>query len=78
MQLKHLLIFYAVLGVLFGIGFVAAPAQSLAAYGVTLGEPGLGITRLMGAAFIGIGLLAGEPATTPVLPLCVGSCLACS
>ena len=51
MQLKHLLIFNAVIGVLFGIGFVASPAQSLAAYGVTLGEPGLGITRFKRGLF---------------------------
>jgi hypothetical protein len=53
---KNLFILNAVLGIVFGVGFVLAPAQALAPYGVTLPETGLVITRLLGAIFIQVGL----------------------
>ncbi len=58
MQLRHFLSVVGVVAVLFGLAFVLAPAQALEPYGVSLGAAGLGITRLMGAAFIGIGIIA--------------------
>ncbi len=72
----------AVLGVLFGIGFLLAPHAVLAAYGVGGDAVTAYLARLLGAAYIGIGLLSwrlrGEPVTGQVvaLPLAIGNSLA--
>ena len=47
----------AVLAVVFGLGFILDPAQTMSFYGVTLETAGQWIGRYLGSAFIGIGVL---------------------
>ena len=43
----------AVVALLFGLGFVIAPAATLAPYGVTIDEAGVQVARFFGAALLG-------------------------
>lgn len=56
MRLSNLLIFHAVVALVFGILFVLAPAPVVSLYGVTLGLAGTLMARSVGACLIGIGL----------------------
>ena len=47
----------AVVGLVFGLGFLILPDQLMSAYGVDLGEAGSWVARYLGSAFIGIGVL---------------------
>jgi hypothetical protein len=82
MSLTAVLTANAVLAVLFGIGFLLAPHAMLAAYGVGGDSVAAYLARLLGAAYIGIGLLCwrlrSEPGTGQVvaLPLAIGNSLA--
>lgn len=58
MKLRSLLILHAVVALVFGIAFVLTPTPLLSFYGVTLSPGGRVVTQLLGAAHIGIGLLA--------------------
>lgn len=58
MKLKTLFIINTIVAGLFGLGFLFVPNQVTAPYGVTLNEAGIGIIRLLGAAFIGFALIA--------------------
>jgi hypothetical protein len=49
---------HAVLVILFGLAFVLLTAPLLALYGVSLSEAGEFISRLTGAAFIGVALVS--------------------
>ena len=60
MSLRYLFIASAVVGILFGLGFLLFPDQLLQLYGVQLSEAGLQIARLMGSAFIGLGIITWQ------------------
>jgi len=47
----------AILAILFGLGFILAPALTWSLYGVTLEVPGQWMARYLGSAFIGIGVI---------------------
>ncbi len=47
----------AVLAVVFGLGFILAPAWTMSSYGVTLEVPAQWMGRYFGSALIGIGVL---------------------
>ena len=58
MKLSTLMVINAVVALVFGIAFVLAPAQTGSLYGVTADAPLEYVAQLMGAAFIGFGVLA--------------------
>jgi len=58
MKLSTFLSIVGVVAVLFGIGFVAAPAQVLAQYGIPADRYVVVMSRFFGAALINIGLIA--------------------
>ena len=47
----------AILAILFGLGFILAPALTWSLYGVTLEVPGQWMARYLGSAFIGFGVI---------------------
>jgi hypothetical protein len=53
----------AVIALVFGIGFVLAPAQLASLYNLTLDGAGLYVGRLFGALLIGIGVINWSAAT---------------
>ena len=57
MKLKTLLIINTITSTLFGLGMALAPEATVAPYGLTLDPGGIMITRLLGAAFIGLAAL---------------------
>jgi len=83
MKLKTLLTIYAVIGLLFGLGFLLVPEQLISSYAVSLGEPGKWVGRYFGATLIGISILAwsvrnvpyGEASKGIILGLTVGNLL---
>ncbi len=60
MNLRNLFILSAVVGLVFGLGFLIFPDQLLQLYGVELSEAGLYVGRLMGAVFIGVGVITWQ------------------
>lgn len=58
MKLSTLFTVHAIVALLFGFGFVFAPAATLAPYGVTVNEGGILISRLLGAAFFGFSMIS--------------------
>ena len=58
MKLATLLSIVGVVAVLFGIGFVAAPAELLAQYGVTADRYTAFMSRLFGATLVQVGVLS--------------------
>ena len=58
MKLSTLLVINAIIAFLFGLGFVLIPEIILALYGVTLTVNGIYISRLLGAAFLGYGVVS--------------------
>lgn len=58
MKLSALFTINAIVALLFGLGFVLAPAATLAPYGVTTNEAGILVARLLGAAFLGFSMIA--------------------
>jgi hypothetical protein len=65
--MKHstFFIILAFVALVFGLGFILAPAQSVAPYGVTLGEIGQWMTRYLGSAFLGLCVLAWSARNIP-------------
>jgi hypothetical protein len=57
MSFKGLLTVAGVIGVLFGLAFILAPAPVLAQYGVQTDAAGLFVGRLFGAALLELGLV---------------------
>jgi hypothetical protein len=57
MKLSTFLSIVGVVAILFGIGFVLAPAQVLAQYGITADQYVAFISRLFGVALINVGLI---------------------
>ena len=58
MKLATLLSIVGVVAILFGIGFVAVPAEVLAQYGVTADRYSAFMSRLFGATLIQVGILS--------------------
>jgi hypothetical protein len=58
MKLSTLLIINAIIAFLFGLAFVLIPEIVLSLYGVSLSVNGIYISRLLGAAFIGFGIVS--------------------
>jgi hypothetical protein len=58
MKFSTFMIIAAILGLIFGLGFILFPVQLMDSYGVTLSEGGVWVSRYLGSAFIGIGLVA--------------------
>ena len=58
MKLSTFLSIVGVVAILFGIGFVAAPAEVLAQYGIAADRYTAFISRLFGVALINVGLVA--------------------
>jgi hypothetical protein len=58
MKLAVLFTVNAILAVAFGIALALVPAELLALYGITLTAGPLAVIRLLGAAFIGLGVLS--------------------
>jgi hypothetical protein len=58
MKLPSLLSIVGVVAILFGIGFVVAPAEVLAQYGVTADRYTVFMSRLFGATLIQFGVLS--------------------
>ena len=54
MKLKTLMIISSIVGLLFGLGFLFAPAWTEASYGVNLDAGGQLLARFMGSAYLGI------------------------
>jgi hypothetical protein len=58
MKLSTFLAVVGVVAILFGIGFVAAPAEVLAQYGITADRYTAFMSRFFGGALINVGLIA--------------------
>jgi hypothetical protein len=58
MKLSTFLSIVGVVAILFGIGFVAAPAEVLAQYGIAADRYTAFISRFFGVALINVGLVA--------------------
>jgi hypothetical protein len=58
MNLKNLFMITAVVSVIFGVLFLVVPATTMDLYGVTLDEAAVWIARLLGASFLGFGVVA--------------------
>ena len=58
MKFSLLMIITAVVALIFGLGFILVPAQSLSLYGVTLNLSGLFVARYFGSALLGVAVLA--------------------
>ena len=56
--MKVIFIINSILSLLFGLAFVFLPGQLLSIYGITLGDAGLYIGQLFGAAILGYAVLA--------------------
>jgi hypothetical protein len=52
MSIRALFIFNSILSLFFGCAFVLVPEFSISFYGITLGDGGILMARLMGAAFL--------------------------
>ncbi len=57
MKLSNLLMVAAVIGAVFGVGFVVASGPLLAIYGITLDKAGTLVAQLFGAALISLSVL---------------------
>jgi hypothetical protein len=57
MTYKNMLTFASVVAFIFGLSFALMPAQLVSFYNVTLNEGGIFISQLLGAAFLGFGVL---------------------
>lgn len=57
MKFSTIMAIAAVIALVFGLGFLLFPAQSMSSYGVTLGEAGQWVGRYFGTALIGISIL---------------------
>ena len=57
MKLSNLLAVAAVIGAVFGVGFVVASGPVLAIYGITLDKAGTLVAQLFGALLIGLATL---------------------
>ena len=57
MKLSNLLMVAAVIGAVFGVGFVVASGPLLAIYGITLDKAGSLVAQLFGAALISLSVL---------------------
>jgi hypothetical protein len=57
MTYKNMLTFASVVAFIFALGFILMPAQLVSFYNVTLNEGGVFISQLLGAAFLGFGIL---------------------
>ena len=57
MKLGTVLTVNAIIALLFGLGFVLAPAATLAPYGLTTDDSGILVARLFGAAVLGYAVL---------------------
>ncbi len=58
MTYKNVLTVSAILGFLYGLGFMFIPGQLVSFYSVTLNDSGLFVSQLFGAALLGFGVLA--------------------
>jgi hypothetical protein len=56
-KLSNLLVVAAVIGAVFGVGFVVASGPLLAIYGITLDKAGTLVAQLFGAALISLAVL---------------------
>ena len=57
MKLSVFFIINAIVALVFGLALALVPVQTLNVYGLTLGEAGLLVTRLFGAALLGYAAL---------------------
>ena len=57
MKLSAMFTINTVVSILFGLGFVVMPATLLSFYAVVLPDAGLYISRLLGCALIGFGII---------------------
>jgi hypothetical protein len=57
MKLRTLMVINAVAGLVFGLGFILTPAQTIAMYGHTPGAALNYLTQLLGAALLGFAVL---------------------
>jgi hypothetical protein len=57
MKLNTLFIINTVVAFLFGLGFVLIPANVLSLYGIEMDATGLFVSRLLGSAFLGFGII---------------------
>jgi len=57
MRLNNLLVVAAVIGAVFGVGFVVATGPVTAIYGITLDKAGTVVAQLFGALLIGLAVL---------------------
>ncbi len=58
MKLSTLFAVTAIIALLFGLSFVLIPAMLLSLYGVEVNANGIQLARLLGAAFIGFGIIS--------------------
>ena len=57
MKLKTLFVISSIVGLLFGLGFILAPAWTEASYGVNLDAGGQLLARFMGSAYLGYAVI---------------------
>jgi hypothetical protein len=77
MKLTALLSLTGVLAALFGLGFLLAPVQVLAIYGVRLEPNGAWLARYLGASLLSFGLLAWLARQAPKGPALRAVILGC-
>jgi hypothetical protein len=63
MKLSNLLVVSAVIGAVFGVGFLVASGPIAALYGIALDRAGVLIAQLFGAALMPSRFSTGSPAT---------------
>jgi len=81
MKLKTLFTIYALVGIIFGLGFLLVPDQVISSFGEILGDSGRWVTRYLGATYIGISVVVwsarnaskGEALKAMVLGFFVGN-----
>jgi hypothetical protein len=72
MKLYTLMSVTALVALIFGLGFILAPAATIGLYGNTLDEVGLFVARYLGAALLGYAFLAWFLRKDPSKPVQAG------
>ena len=65
MKLANLHLLTAVLATVFGLAFLLAPQATVSMYGVTTDVAGVFMSRLLGATYLGIGVLTWKAKVAP-------------
>ena len=57
-EIKYLFLSHGILAFIFGIGFLILPTPITTLIGLSLGDDGIAITRILGSMILGYGIIA--------------------